>query len=107
MEVTFGYRAAPGQCRTCGNSSSDIPAIDLQVYDPTVTHRDWRVYLCGTCVIAAADLVAPHVGYAVVPTKLKDDYMAALAQVDQLTATNNDLATKLAAVANAVETVDL
>jgi hypothetical protein len=53
MRTTIGYQVAPGCCFTCRNPESTALVIDLEDDDPGVVKRH-RVYLCATCVKAAA-----------------------------------------------------
>jgi hypothetical protein len=66
MELTSGYRAAPGKCLTCGSADSSKPVVDLQVSDPGVLNRTLRCYLCGDCAMQAGVLVSAAMGVTLV-----------------------------------------
>ncbi len=66
MELTDGYRVAPGRCVKCGTAESGKPVVDLVVPDPGVFVRTHRVYLCAECAIQVGRLIAPALGLAVV-----------------------------------------
>ena len=45
MQLTDGYRAAPGCCAVCKTASTELPVVDLELADPGVIVR----VACGTC----------------------------------------------------------
>jgi hypothetical protein len=74
MQLTAAYRAAPGCCAVCRTPNPDQPIVDLEIMDPGVIFRASRVYLCGTCVMQAASLVAEQMGRAIVDSDFKTRY---------------------------------
>ena len=74
MQLTDGYRAAPGCCAVCKTASTELPVVDLELADPGVIVRVARVYLCGHCAMQAASLVAPQMSRAIVDSDFKTAY---------------------------------
>ena len=58
MELRNGFQVAPGQCAVCATSDQSLPVIDLCQDDPAIVRRS-RIYICGPCVVAMAQMVAP------------------------------------------------
>lgn len=74
MQLTDGYRAAPGCCAVCKTASTELPVVDLELADPGIVVRVNRVYLCGHCAMQAASLVAPLMSRAIVDSDFKTAY---------------------------------
>ena len=65
MEMTSGFRVAPGCCATCSTSTSKHGVLDLGIENKGAVHFA-RVYLCGDCAMAAAKLITGHLGKRIV-----------------------------------------
>lgn len=65
MEMTNGFRVAPGCCATCGTSSSKHGVLDLGIENKGAVHFA-RVYLCGECAMTAAKIITGHLGKRIV-----------------------------------------
>lgn len=74
MQLTDGYRAAPGCCVVCKTSSTELPVVDLEIADPGIVVRVNRIYLCGHCAMEIGALAAPRMGRAIVDSDFKTAY---------------------------------
>ena len=81
MELTEGFRGAPGCCAVCATVSTSTPVVDLQVYDQGFIRRAHRIYLCGECAIQVGTMVAPALGKAVVDAGIAAELEALRATV--------------------------
>lgn len=72
MDVTYGFRAFPGQCMSCGSSDPVTKVADFGE-TPGGMARRFRMYLCADCCVGAATLLADHVGKVVVAKQEFDD----------------------------------
>lgn len=74
MQLTDGYRAAPGCCIVCKTASTELPVVDLEIADPGIIMRINRIYLCGHCAMQVGTMVAPLMGRAIVDSDFKTAY---------------------------------
>jgi hypothetical protein len=102
MELTFGYRSAPGCCATCGSSDYG-PVVDLQMLDPGVVIRLNQIYFCVECALAIGDLAGKAVGKAFVSVAEHDEYDVRRLQerIRRLVTEKDELADRLAQIATA------
>lgn len=82
MKRADAYLAPPGCCAVCRTSASRQLIVDMEIYDPNITVRQSRIYLCGVCVMEAARLVATDSGLAIVDAGIADSYKATLAELE-------------------------
>jgi hypothetical protein len=105
MELTEGFRAAPGCCATCGTSKTG-PVIDLQVADLGVYARTHRVYLCADCATYVGQLIGPAVGKAIVASDLRDDYLYVQQRLDYVERERDELQARIDAIRSSIHLVD-
>lgn len=106
MELTHGFRAAPGCCATCGTAATG-PVIDLQVADLGVYARTHRVYLCAECASHVGTLIAPAVGKAMVAADMRADYLYVQDRLAAVERERDEAIERLNSIRGAIETVDL
>lgn len=106
MELTEGFRAAPGRCATCATSAHG-PVIDLQVNDLGVYARTHRMYLCATCALQVAEMIAPIAGRAVVASDMRADYLYVQDRLAAVERERDEAIERLNSIRGAIETVDL
>lgn len=63
-EVRRGFQFAPAQCAVCSTSDQSLDVLDLGPVK--VGAMTAQVYVCSTCVMAAAMKMAPELGKRVV-----------------------------------------
>jgi len=54
VELTYGFKVAPGQCFSCGQSDPAKPAFDFGLMPGAGGFAKFRIYICGDCITAAA-----------------------------------------------------
>lgn len=67
MELTTGYRSAPGSCMVCASCDSSRPVVDLCVPDRGVLNRFHRSYLCEHCAAQVGVYAASMQGKILLP----------------------------------------